>query len=212
MKRVILDAPFDGDILIPMEKGETILWEGQPNNQLKIFGRSSYSHAKYSKKNSARFNIAFWIIMSISTFLLLFFALLFQELLKKMETVFTYLVIVGVISIILFSFRDYLMYKKRNKIKYIITSKKLIFQLLLNKKHNVHILPLDEIEHIQEGIIELSGRRENIFLTIKNPPENIGNYEYIYDKENDKIVLEGLKDVLEIIRILKKAIAKNKSI
>ena len=188
MKNEILDAPFEDTLDFSLEKGEKILWEGSPT--LPTEHNLSRNDAKVSSwiGRMARYLISGLLFLIASIF--------FGGIIMKI------FLAVGIVVAFL---PDILRGMQRKKTKYIISNRRIIFQLWKLGTLKYYSIPFTEIKN---AIVALETQRDGvIFLAVNNPNRiSFDTYNLHSGERRHQPTLEMIHDVKDIAKIIQKGI------
>jgi len=123
MTKLILDTPYRDSFPDFLEKGETIIWEGQPSLKSEA---TSDEYEKYMK-------FSFWgiIVIAICAMILTGVSMFITGTL--------------IIAVIIFKVLPYLFFFNKKKFNYAITQKQILFEI---SKKEIHTIPFADIKDI----------------------------------------------------------------
>lgn len=185
----ILDAPFENELPIFLEKGESVLWKGQ---------------SLPSKKNTSSFKdisidgiflttFSFCILLAI-----IYFGYIGLTNLSMVLSIFlTWMNLPFIIDIFT---------KKRNgQVAYLITPKRLVIYLSKNKTTPIHIIDLKSISNISISKLEKLG---TITFQVENQPmTDIVFRKFINGKSETYASLENIEQPDEVLKLLTHAMS-----
>lgn len=227
MKNQVLDTPFRDSFPDFLEKGETLLWEGQPSNKsLQKMEPEPNNYSDHSQNT-------FWVFYTILIIVLIYNGGSIGAIVA--------MILIGIFSKVI----PFLFSVNKNNYKYAITPKQVLFEIKKNYigKKKIHTIPLTEIkdiilvmaydlEKIQAEHEEVEDQMnqgwggEKSKLNFAEGAEKIGTI-FIVPKHPEKIdfetvnlennerrhlpSLEYLDNAAEIVALLKKEIKKIKA-
>ncbi len=217
MKKLILDTPFCDSFSDFLEKGETIVWEGQPS------WKSGYQYDATPDEYGNYMQFTFWSIVII---------VIAAMILNGTSTL---IIACSIVAIIIFKILPSLMLSNKRNFKYAITQKQVFIEFKKNiiGKQEIHSIPLSEIKDIllvmtydlkrikaeyQEAAQPIPGfyQKEGldkigtIFIVPHNPQAI--KFDTVNLQNNEKRhlpTLELLDDVNEVAKVIRQGIKQN---
>lgn len=119
MNENILDEIFSDDFRGMLQEGETVLWEGKPQEG----GEQTFNR------------VLRWGLLLLSI----------QQFYLQNITIAVFLLVVAFLGMI----KERFEFQKRKNTRYLITNQRVLFQLWKNKKKEFHAIPLKDIKAIK---------------------------------------------------------------
>ncbi len=197
MPNQVLDAPFENELPLFLEKGETILWKGQ--------SQKSYLPSKKDTPSSKNISID-GIPLVIFSFCILLAIICFGYIgLTNFSIVLSILLIWMNLPFVIYFFTK----KRSGQIAYLITQKRLIIYLLKNKKIPIHIIDLNSISNIS---ISKSEELGTITFQVQNQPTtDVVFRKFTNGKSETFASLENIEQSDEVSKLLTLAARTNPS-
>lgn len=205
-KNIILDKPFEGDNHLPLdfknqslEEGEVILWKGVPVVSSSILDIKIQPDLFFAMVGTNAQIIPYLLIFSP----ILFFSETYAEIIFG--------AVICSVALMLFLIPDYLLYQKKLGTSYVITSKKVIFNLWSWGKIKTHSIPLSEVIKTKKVDNYDYKNLGSIFISMKY--QNLTKFKtplFISDSKSEIPVLDCIRDADAVFNLLEETISKNK--
>ena len=186
MKKEILDAPFRDSFSDFLEKGEEIVWTYSPNDAPTFIG-----------EKGSNLGVAFLAMGFAAPFI---FALLYWSFSIKIP------IVLALLAVLLF-FRKKRMQRGAKRTQYVITQKRIFFQLPSFSKNKIQEIPFLDLKSM---IVTTNGNGlGTIFLVAKNP-ESVTFDTYALDgdetKKRHQPTLELIENPEEVAQLIRQGI------
>ncbi|MEM6966628.1 MAG: hypothetical protein AAF573_17820 [Bacteroidota bacterium] len=193
MKDLILDDLIVNQINKEIQRGEKIIWEGQPQKSLDF---------SFSRSDAL---VSAWIERMVILGIFGLFALI--SLLIGID-IYTYLKFYITLAILVSFIPEALRILQRKKTRYLITNKRIFFQLWHNFKTEFHSIEFDEIKNV---VHILETKKDGVvFIGVKNPYRiPFDTYNLYSGERRHQPTLEMIENVEEVTRHIHNGIHGN---
>ncbi|MEM6965369.1 MAG: type II secretion system protein [Bacteroidota bacterium] len=172
MNEKILDAHFHNAFSDYLEKGEKIVWEGEPDNKLS--------------------SLELLVVITIIAFVAINMSNPKNRVTIIVAMVFVLIISLSIIIPMLITWR-----RKKNT-KYLLTNRQVLFQIHEKGKVKIHSLLINDIARVNAITNSLDDTLGDIFLIPKSNKKTFTTYTFENGKETEVPVIQQIKNPREV--------------